>query len=471
MRAPRHTVTAHSAASSQAELDAPSSSVEDPLLAIGVISVDHPRYEVRRTEQRLAWFSATLKMVPAVTARFVLRCGTWAMSPAYASNVTYSPSEGLLLENATHGDILCTSVPENAGRLKGPSLLTVAWFEHATLNLRPRSRFVAAVDDDAYLHLAPHGLLDVLRTLPAAKRQQRGRAHEGPYIYVGAIHGWSINHTTFRFGAFGFEGCRGCDGPFPFATGSFICTSHSLASAVVEATRGDELETVYALPPSHRLFFHDPFIGQAIYRLVTTPALAGANATSRASHATAGSAERRQQQAGNPNHEQHDALPRWLDSALLPIDVYQLNPWSVDTDGFRSGARLLIWHNRHKMPCRVQCLGEYLHNASTNVGSRNVGHCGVDPADFHWRPTADRGRVKVDTRRYSIWDARYAVVQRKPVNIGPVPLAGSAAVANATCRSIVDLRALPTVAAFNLTNCQACLDALKQGRTKSKGRR
>ena len=52
--------------------------------------------------------------------------------------------------------MLCTDVPEIAGKLKGPSLGVVAWFEHVLLcdgAGTPSSRSVATADDDAYLHV------------------------------------------------------------------------------------------------------------------------------------------------------------------------------------------------------------------------------------------------------------------------------------------------------------------------------
>ena len=391
----------------------------DRLLSIGILSVDLTRYASRRSEQRSSWVGVAHAHAPLVLARFVMRCGSWTMSPEYSPS-NYTPSAELLAENATHSDLLCTDVPENAGRLKGPSLLVLAWFSHAS-RLQPRSRFIACADDDAYLHLAPMGILDLLHRLPRGSCGQGGgtdaqrcdgsigssrEKNEDEYIYVGAMHGWSINHTSFVFRNFGWDGCgAGCDGPFPFATGSLMCVSHALAREVVSATAGAELATVYSLSPHHKLFFHDPFLGQAIYRLVPSGS----------------------------------RLPR--------LDVYNLDPWAQDTDGFRVAPSLLIWHNRHKMPCRVLCLGEYYREHA----------CGAAHTQYEWVVRRSKGRV--DMSRYLMWDARFKTAADKP-NKEPRPgervLAGEAAQANQSCHSVVDLRDPRTIAALNLSTCAAC---------------
>lgn len=452
------------------------------LLAIGVLSVDSVRYAPRRAEQRHAWVGVAHAYAPVVVARFVLRCGTWALSadPAYRNASSYSPSAAMRDENATHGDLLCTDVPENAGRLKGPSLLVIAWFAHAT-QAPPwgRSRFVAAADDDAYLHLAPDGLLALLHALPpgasggtrsACDDSTSASCEHGmhnsdlhgpaavaaPLVYVGNIHGWSFNTTTFRFHNFGWDGCfpqTACAGPFPFATGSFMCVSRPLARHVVRATSGAELETVYALPPRHPLFFHDPYLGQAIYRLV----------------------------------------PFGTGQALPPLHVYNLDPWSEDTDGFRIGVRLLLWHNRHKMPCRVQCIGDYYASPQARAARRACGggghgsgddpgggSGGVDEAglgvvpggglsgdSFTWMRTRRKG--KIDMSRYVLWDAHFPTGRPNKLALpSEGVLSGAAALANLTCHSMVDLRDPRTVSALNLTGCRACFDALSRAKAEAK---
>ena len=91
-------------------------------------------------------------------------------------------------ENATNGgDMLCLhAVPLDAGKLKGPSLSVVAWFELVLAMNKDhgdrRSHFVATVDDDAYIHVpgvhrrresdhqTSHALSTVLCKLPMDDR-------------------------------------------------------------------------------------------------------------------------------------------------------------------------------------------------------------------------------------------------------------------------------------------------------------
>ena len=399
----------------------PSSQSSELLLSLGVISVDSDKFAQRRTEQRSTWLGVGHRD-PRVLARFVMRCGTWRMSKAYAES-HYSPSEAMREENGTFGDLVCTDVPENAGRLKGPSLVALAWFEHALSRPRPRSRFIAVIDDDAYIHLAPHGLLDIIQAFPLSSHTYRDHIAEAtsPLQYFGAIHGWSINHTSFHFGAFGWSGWRGCAecGPFPFATGSFIGMSHALALRVLDATRAEEVPMLHALPPTHQMFYHDPFIGQAIYRLV---------------------------QPGR------GSTPK--------IDVYNLDPWALDHDGFNVGRRLLLWHNRRKYPCRVACLGELYLDQDRHCGTGAIGD------DFSW---TQYRQGAVDSSRYTMWRPHFINVNVEPATTysrepsqpsgWPVRgLAGEDARANATCQSLIDMRNPATVAALNLTRCATCMN-------------
>lgn len=173
------------------------------------------------------------------------------MNPAYESPAlrNYTPSASFISENATHGDMICTPVPENAGRLKGPSLGVLAWFDHV-LAVRPRARYIAMADDDAYLHIPE--LVSILRGIP-----------NRTYAYIGAIMGWSFHDEDYLFRAFGWSGCANCTGPFPFAVGSFMAVSAPLAAALAAGTRlpqlaaanRTELERVYALLPRHHTFF------------------------------------------------------------------------------------------------------------------------------------------------------------------------------------------------------------------------
>jgi hypothetical protein len=173
------------------------------------------------------------------------------MNPAYESPAlrNYTPSASFISENATHGDMICTPVPENAGRLKGPSLGVLAWFDHV-LAVRPRARYIAMADDDAYLHIPE--LVSILRGIP-----------NRTYAYIGAIMGWSFHDEDYLFRAFGWSGCANCTGPFPFAVGSFMAVSAPLAAALAAGTRlpqlaaanRTELERVYALSPRHHTFY------------------------------------------------------------------------------------------------------------------------------------------------------------------------------------------------------------------------
>ena len=285
-----------------------------PLLSVGVLSVGEHNYQ-RRWEQRQTWFGLAQKQsnpLSLVYARFVVRCGARMYSSA-----PYSPSDALLGENATHGDLVCTDIAEDAGKLKGPSLLVLAWYDHA-LRVQPRTRFIATVDDDAYVHLAPNGILDILRELPSYAATGR--------TYVGAMHGWTFNATQYRFLRFGWSGTGdAAEGPFPFATGAFMCVSRGLATQIYSATR-EEAKLVTALPPRHPVFYQvhapltsltthfthhsplpslpsfslpphqDPFIGQAIFRLVVPT------------------------------------------DPTTPVDIYDLDPFSLDSDGFKVAA-------------------------------------------------------------------------------------------------------------------------------------
>lgn len=316
-------------------------SFPSPFLAVGILSVDSDRYASRRGEQRSTWVGDAHSMGDEeVYARFTLRCGTWAMNPAYDTPAlrNYTPSHSFLRENATHGDMICTPVPENAGRLKGPSLGVLAWFEHV-LAVRPSARYIAMADDDVYLHLPE--LVAILRGIPFRV-----------YSYIGAIMGWSFHDETYQFRAFGWTGCINCTGPFPFAVGSFMAVSGPLARALTDGTREaqlargnrTELERVYSLPPNHHVFYQDAFIGGVISRL----AKIGGDV----------------------------------------IDVYDLDALYLDTDGFRVAPSLVLWHNRYKQPCRTLCLGDYYHS----------GH--FCSANFSWGAAHKRG---VDRSRYRIW--------------------------------------------------------------------
>ena len=79
-----------------------------PLLSVGILSVDLPTYRMRRYEQRQTWVGEAHQMGESMYARFVLRCGNYAMSPSYPIP-NYNKSASLILENDTHGDMICVS--------------------------------------------------------------------------------------------------------------------------------------------------------------------------------------------------------------------------------------------------------------------------------------------------------------------------------------------------------------------------
>ena len=360
-----------------------------PVFSIGVITVDDPKYEARRAEQRLAWADEARRIGQYV--RFTIRCGAELYGPP-----TYTPTAACLRENATHGDMVCTSVPYDAGRLKGPSLLVVAWFEHV-LATQPDSQYVASVDDDVFLHV--RDLVHLARSIPTTS-----------YVYMGNIVGWSFDNATYNFWSFGWKGGQGLLGPFPFAVGSFLAMNTPLASTVVAATRGD-VQRVHGLPRNHSRFFQDAFIGSAIHRLV---------------------------------------------KVSEPVAVYNLFPIAWDSDGFRVAPSDVIWHNRHKVACRVQCLGSFSEKF----------HCGARPRlNFTWRPRTEgwaRAINQPGMTQYAVWEM--GGFNRPPENPA---LGGEAARVNGSCRTAFDLRNPATISAFNLSSCQACLAAL--GKHKRKG--
>jgi hypothetical protein len=369
-------------------------------LAIGILTVDHANYAWRRDEQRIAWVNAANAMSPIVHARFVLRCGLFPMSPAYpaASREGYQPSSTVRSENKTYGDVLCLdAVPVDAGRLKGPSLAVLAWFEHALLEQQRgrhhgegRDAFIATVDDDAYIHVPD--ILTALANRPAEASR---------FVYAGAIVGWSFHVESYRFHSFGWSGCANCSGPFPFAVGAFLCVSSPLARALVDSTR-DEVRTVYALRPDHKVFYQDAFIGQAVYRLAA------------------------------------------VDET---IDVLQLDEVAIDTDGFVVPPSLAIWHNRWKIRCRVVALGEFFSHDDGAYRCSGVGH-------LEWGRIGHLGRVNMT--KYRIWYMR----SHRRASTSQGVLKGQAALLNRTCKNSINLRDIETARALNMSSYMGCIEAV-----------
>ena len=108
----------------------------------------------------------------------------------------------LSLEERAHGDVLRVPVAWNETRLKGPVLSFSAWLAHAA-DRYPAARFIAKMDDDAYVH-APR-LEDLLHaTLAQAVRPDR--VYMGSFswfnwltnIFERTGYGWAY---TMAFGA------------------------------------------------------------------------------------------------------------------------------------------------------------------------------------------------------------------------------------------------------------------------------
>ena len=116
----------------------------------------------------------------------------------------------------------------------------------------------------------------------------------------------------------------------------------------------------------------------------------------------------------------------------------------MDTDGFRVPPGLLGWHNRHKLPCRVTCLGEYYRRRQAVTQS----DCA---ATFSWARVPRRGNVNMS--RYAMWTTSG---YQPPRGGKEHAVAGMSALVNATCQSVVDLRNGATWSAFNLTQCISC---------------
>ena len=108
-----------------------------PLLAIGIISP--PEFENRRLGVRESWMRYP-NVGQSFDVRFVLRTGGAPTALARA----------LERENATYRDILGVNVAWNETRLRGPVLTLAAWLRYAD-DAYPSARYIAKMDDDAYL--------------------------------------------------------------------------------------------------------------------------------------------------------------------------------------------------------------------------------------------------------------------------------------------------------------------------------
>eukprot|EP00962_Isochrysis_galbana_P036925 scaffold12838_cov144-Isochrysis_galbana.AAC.7 len=146
------------------------------LLAIGVVSA--PEFEVRRLGLRSTWLQFPNVGVD-VSVRFLIRCRG---APA-------SIARALTLENNTYQDVLGLDVAWNETRVRGPVLSLAAWLQYAASAL-PHARFIAKVDDDAYVHTLQ--IQQLLRSILVQSPASSGR------IYMGVLN-WCGGSGSRRF--------------------------------------------------------------------------------------------------------------------------------------------------------------------------------------------------------------------------------------------------------------------------------
>ena len=199
------------------------------VLSIGVITV--PDQIDRRMLLRAAWLKKPWAGDGGpVAAHFVLRSGG---APPWLD-------EQLRSEEAQHGDILRVSVPWDESRLKGPLLTLAAFITHEAR--RAAARYIAKVDDDAFVHVAD--LLALTRRLGAAvpdRMQYMGMLTWNswfPEKWDRFGFGWThrdalksarrCRNATWVATRCG-DGCGACSGPFPFMAGYLIVLSAPLA--------------------------------------------------------------------------------------------------------------------------------------------------------------------------------------------------------------------------------------------------
>ena len=214
-----------------------------PLIAMGIVSA--PEYLERRAACRTSWMRWP-NIGKAFHVYFVVR----------ARGAPSSVSELLRLEHEAHGDVLRVDVPWNETRLRGPVLSVAAWFAYATRQLSPSPRFVAKLDDDAYLYAPALETLvrEALRVAPTPERIYLGPMswfHWYPKIFERSGFGWSYtmawmmgqhcrNATTAEERC-RHAGCGPCVGPFPFASGYFALLSTPLAAELLAADSTNEV--------------------------------------------------------------------------------------------------------------------------------------------------------------------------------------------------------------------------------------
>ena len=244
------------------------------VLSIGVITVSDQID--RRMLLRAAWLHKPWAGDGGpVAAHFVIR---GAGAPPWLD-------EQLRSEEAHHGDILRVPVPWDESRLKGPLLTLAAFITHEAR--RAAARYIAKVDDDAFVHVAD--LLALTRRLGAAVPDRMQ--------YVGMLtwNSW-FPEKWDRFG-FGWthrdalrsarrcrnatwvatrcgDGCGTCSGPFPFMAGYLIVLSAPLAVHMAGALPAEvarlaphtERSLVTNGGYQHSRIFEDIWLGSFLHR-------------------------------------------------------------------------------------------------------------------------------------------------------------------------------------------------------------
>ena len=239
------------------------------LIAIGVVSA--PLFVERRTAVRTSWMKwSNVGETQPVRVRFVVRSGQ--APPSVAAS--------LRDEAKTNGDVYhVDAVQWNETRLRGPVLSLAAWLTHASEHFH-EARFIAKMDDDAYLHV------------PDLERLLRLHAPANDMLYVGKLAWFHWFDSIFEHAGFGWtygmaheagKRCRNaswvalrsltpCDGPFPFATGFLSLLSGRLAASLAASARADATRLA-RLPEVRRRsgelqdrVMEDVWLGSLIYR-------------------------------------------------------------------------------------------------------------------------------------------------------------------------------------------------------------
>lgn len=259
-----------------------------PYAALGVLSGtvlpggtgrSRLRYEARRESVRQSWMRFE-NVQRSVVTRFVLRCGGL---PA-----------GDTVRSEPH--VLCTPIPANESRQRGPILALFYWLGHAAAEY-PTASFVCKADDDVFLHLpdieahlrsipavAAHSayygsfnyyhVREILPMPPTVERSER--PHKYTFHAFGPTHHWS-QHVARKEQGF-YRHCANltasspgitCAGPFPFANGPFFALGRGLAVAVARSSGvAAEVERLRRLPRGHKVVVEDIWLGAALWRHV-----------------------------------------------------------------------------------------------------------------------------------------------------------------------------------------------------------